>query len=80
MNDERRHDEELTPAERRLAGLLGLVRAQPAPGDPELTRSVMRTVRWQVLVRGALGAIGSVGATVGEGLSLLLRGGAGRRR
>ena len=81
MSDDAHRDDELTHAERRLVGLLALLRAQPAPpSDPHLARAVMRSVRWQALARGALEAIGTVGATVGEGLALLVRGGAGRRR
>lgn len=81
MNDGRGHDDELTHAERRLVGLLALLRAEPAPADAALARAVIRTVRWQALVRGALAAIGSVGGALAEGVSLVLgsRSSGGRR-
>ena len=81
MSDGAGHDDELTRAERRLVGLLALLRAEPAPADAALARSVMRSVRWQAVARSALAAIGSVGGAVADGLSLLLaRRSTGRRR
>ena len=81
MSDDRGHDEELTHAELRLVRLLALLRAEPAAADAGLSRSVMRSVRWQAVARGALAAIGSVGGAVADGLSLLLgRRSTGRRR
>ncbi len=74
----RRTDPELGPAEQRLVRLLALLRVEP--GDSQgLTGEVMRTARWQLVVRDFAGALGGIASAIGSGIAVLLGGGFGRR-
>jgi hypothetical protein len=67
-----REDPELSPAERRLRGLLEVLAVETPRPDPGLPGRVVRTVRWQRPVRAALGATGQLAGAVADGLALLL--------
>jgi hypothetical protein len=62
-----------SPAERRLAQHLQLLRASPPTATPDLVRRVIRGVRWQRAVRDPLVFVGAVAAALVEGLGLLLK-------
>ena len=64
--------DELTPAEQRVVTLLALLRAEPVPGDGTFVGTVMRTVRWQRVVRELAGAIAGLAAAVADGVALVL--------
>ncbi len=65
----------LSPDEARVAALLRQVAGAPvAAPSTALVRRVVRTARWQRVVRGALLAAGHVVGALGEGLALLVRG------
>jgi hypothetical protein len=71
----------LTPAEARLLGLLVYLQAEALrPGEP-LETAIMRTLRWQVIVRGALrevaGVIDGIADTLARLLGLRRGGGTG---
>ena len=69
----RRADPGLGPAEQRLVRLLALLRVEP--GDSQgLTSEVMRTARWQLVVRDLAGALGGIAAAIGSGIGVLLGG------
>jgi hypothetical protein len=70
--------EQLTPDERRVSALLGELSADQAPRGQELTRSVVRTARWQRPVRRALFAFGTAASAVAGGAGAAMR--AYRRR
>ena len=73
MNDDRRRDDEvLTPAEERLLALLTLLRAETPPSDPGLTSAVMRTARWQLVVRGMFRAVGGFATVTADAFAVLL--------
>jgi hypothetical protein len=72
VNDEARPDDQLTPSEERLLSLLLLFSADRPEADASLTDSVLRTVRWQLLVRGFARTMASLASAVGEGLGILL--------
>jgi len=64
--------QELSPAEERLVVLLtALSSERPVPGDSLETR-VMRTARWQYLLRGVLLMVSDLLAQIVEGTLLLL--------
>ena len=63
--------DDLTPAERRLAQHLELLRASPPIGGPELVPRVIRGVRWQRAIRAPLVFVGAVTAALAEGAALL---------
>lgn len=63
--------DDLTPAERRLAQHLELLRASPPVGPPGLVPRVIRGVRWQRAIRDPLLLVGSVATALREGLGLL---------
>lgn len=65
-------DDRLTPAESRLAALLGALRSEPPPPDARLTRSVMRTARWQFAARGTLLALTELAEVLLGGVATLL--------
>lgn len=71
-------DAELTPAERRLAEHLELLRASPPSTSPQLVPRVIRSVRWQRAIRDPLRLVGAVAAAVVEGLSIALKPPAGK--
>ncbi len=64
--------EQLTPAERRLAEHLDVLRADPPQPGTALVKRVVRTARWQGLLRAPLRAVGMVAAGIAEGLGALL--------
>lgn len=70
-------DEDLRPAERRVAELLGTLRTDPPRPEPGLARSVARTARWQAAVKPPLRIVGMFAAALYDGAKLLV--GAGRR-
>ena len=76
MNDETR---ELSPeAERRLAEHLDLLRTdRPQPGVA-LARRVVRTARWQRVVRAPLRVVGMIAGSLLDGIMRLV--GPGQRR
>jgi hypothetical protein len=63
--------DDLTPAERRLAQHLELLRASPPIGAPGLVSRVIRGVRWQRAIREPLVLVGAVAAALRDGLGLL---------
>lgn len=65
--------DDLTPAERRLAQHLQLLRASPPTATPDLVQRVIRGVRWQRAVRDPLLLVGAVAAALTEGLGLLFK-------
>lgn len=75
MSDE---PEALSPAERRVRTLLSELGGEPAPEGERLTRSVVRTARWQRPVRRVLLAFGTSAGALAAGAGTALR--AYRRR
>ena len=66
--------EELTPAEARARDLLAQLRGAPTvTTGTALAHRVVRTARWQRVVRGALAGAGHVLGALGEGVATLLR-------
>ena len=65
--------EDLSPAERRLAQHLQLLRASPPAATSDLVLRVIRGVRWQRAIRDPLVFVGAVTAALAEGLSLLFK-------
>jgi hypothetical protein len=63
--------DDLTPAERRLAEHLELLRDSPPTGAPQLVTTVLRGVRWQRAIREPLVLAGAVASAVADGLALL---------
>lgn len=78
MNDEER-GEELTPAEARLVRLLAVLRAE-APDGSALARAVLRTARWQLVVRGLARTVADLAFAVANGVAVLFGFGPGSRR
>ena len=70
MSDE---PEDLTPAEERARALLGELREEAPPDAEGLTRSVVRTARWQRPVRRALIGFGSTAGALATGVGTTLR-------
>jgi hypothetical protein len=70
--------EDLTPTEERVRTLLGELREERAPDGERLTRSVVRTARWQRPVRRVLVAFGASASALATGVDATLR--AYRRR
>lgn len=70
--------EEFTPAERRLAEHLELLRSSPPITTPQLVPRVIRGVRWQRAVRDPLLLVGAVAAALLEGVGVLLKPPAGK--
>ena len=68
---------DLTPAERRLAEHLELLRDSPPSATPQLVARVIGGVRWQRAIRDPLLFIGAVAAALVEGASVLLKSSAG---
>jgi hypothetical protein len=71
-------DDRAGPAEERLHELLGLLQADPPGAPPALTGRVLDAARWERGLRTTGGHLGTFGASLLEGLSLLL--GLRRRR
>ncbi len=70
--------DDLTPAERRLAHHLQLLRSSPPTATPSLVPRVIRGVRWQRAVRDPLVFVGAVAAALTESLDLLIKRHGGR--
>jgi hypothetical protein len=60
--------DDATPAEARVRALLEPLRATGPEPPAELAPRLVRTVRWQRVVREALVATGAVATAVGDGL------------
>jgi hypothetical protein len=71
MSDGDNPAEELSPAERRLAEHLELLRAAPPAAAPGLIEVVIRKARWQRVIRDPLLLVGGVATALGEALRLL---------
>ncbi len=56
--------------EERVEALLGELRDEPVPDDPDLAARVARTARWQRPVRVVLYAVGELTAAVASGVAL----------
>jgi hypothetical protein len=59
-------------AEEQLIALLELLQAEGVDPDNAVTDAVMRTVRWQVLVRGTFVLIGDLVGSMAAALALFL--------
>ena len=66
--------DESTPgaAEERLMVLLEVLRADAARPDESIDERVMRTARWQYLVRGVLSVLNDLAALLVDGVVLML--------
>jgi hypothetical protein len=62
----------LSPAEEQVVALLELLRAEGIEPTEELAMAVMRTVRWQLLIRGTVALIGDLVASMTTALRLLV--------
>jgi hypothetical protein len=71
MND-RPEDAPATPAEQRLTHLLGQIQSHPPAPSELLVGRVVDAVRWERGVRHAGQSIGGFGASLLEGLAILL--------
>ncbi|HEV3480445.1 MAG TPA: hypothetical protein VG144_13485 [Gaiellaceae bacterium] len=65
-------EEPPTPAEQRLAALLALLRSDLVRSRPGLATAIMRSVRWQGLLRDMADALGTFASSVVRGLGILL--------
>ncbi len=63
--------EDLSPAERRLAEHLGLLRGGPSDAESDLLSGVLRRARWQRAIRDPVVLMGAVAVAVGDSLTLL---------
>jgi hypothetical protein len=68
-------DDDLLPAERRVAELLGTLRSDPPSSPASLTGSVVRRARWQAAVKPPLRAVGMFASALYDGAKLLFGGG-----
>jgi hypothetical protein len=73
------HDDDLTPAERRLSEHLELLRASPPTAAPELIARIVQRARWQGGIRDPMIFVGVVVAAIGEAVALLSGPQAGRQ-
>jgi hypothetical protein len=62
----------LSPAEEQVVALLELLRAEGIEPTEELAMAVMRTVRWQLLIRGTVALIGDLVASMTTALRLFM--------
>jgi hypothetical protein len=62
----------LTPAEQELLSLLEVLRAEGLEPAEALADAVMRTVEWQILVRGTIVLIGDLAGSMAAMLTLFL--------
>jgi hypothetical protein len=62
--------DEVGAAEEQLLALLALLRAEGIEPGAALTDAVMRTVQWQVLVRGTIVLIGDLVGSMAAALAL----------
>lgn len=65
--------EELTPAETRVRRLLGELAAGGPPDGERLSRTVVRTARWQRPLRRTLLAAGGAAGAIATGLGATFR-------
>lgn len=73
MSGEGDPDEQLTPAQRSVAGHLALLRAEPPTPGTSLVRRVMRTTRWQQAVRAPLRVVTMIAGAILDALGLTTR-------
>jgi hypothetical protein len=59
-------------SEARVAEYLGELREEPPAPDDHLTRSIVRTARWQEAVRTPVRAVAALTSALGDGLALAL--------
>ena len=71
MNDEPR-DEPLSAAEERLLAYLLLLRVEAQEAGAPGAQSVMRTVRWQLMIRSVVRAVGDLAAAIADGVTALV--------
>jgi hypothetical protein len=69
MNDD---PDGLTRAEEQLVALLEVLRAEGLDPGEALTDAVMRTVQWQVLVRGTIVLIGDLVSSMAAALGMFV--------
>ena len=69
---EPRDDEPLSAAEERLLAYLLLLRADAHAAAEPGTQAVMRTVRWQLMIRNVVRAVGELAAALADGVSVLV--------
>lgn len=62
--------DDLSPAERKLAEHLQVIRDAPVEPSRALAPRVVRTARWQRAVRRPLQAVGRLAAAVADGLAI----------
>jgi len=62
----------VSPTEEQLLALLELLRAERLEAGEALTDVVMRTVQWQVLVRGTIVLIGDLVGSMAAALALFV--------
>jgi hypothetical protein len=62
-------NEPLPPAEERLLAHVHALRDHPPKAGDELLESVLRTARWQVVLRPYLAAAGELASAFGSGIS-----------
>jgi hypothetical protein len=72
VNDDRTLEDELTPAEERLVALLTLLRAETPRSDRALTHAVIRTARWQLLLRSVFRTVGGFAGVTVDALAAIL--------
>jgi hypothetical protein len=65
--------DELTPAERRLNEHLDILRQDVPRPAVQIVPRVIRSARWQRVIRRPLVAIGALAASIGTGLRLLIK-------
>jgi hypothetical protein len=74
VSDDFANRDPLSQAEERLLSHVHALREQPPePGD-ELLESVMSAVRWQIVFRPYLAAVGALASAVGAGVTVSLAG------
>ncbi len=73
MTDSGPASDATTPAEARLVEHLAVLREQPPTPAPTLTPTIVRTARWQRVVRVPLRAMGAMTLALVEGLGLVTR-------
>jgi hypothetical protein len=61
-------------SEQRVAEYLGELREEEPAPDDHLTRSIVRSARWQEAARTPVKAIAALTAAIGDGLALVIGG------
>jgi hypothetical protein len=67
-----RDPDDASAAEEQLVALLALLRADGVEPGTALTEAVIRTVQWQVLVRGTIVLIGDLVGSMAAALALFV--------